>query len=116
MSYWHFSFVICVRFWCLDNTFYVCSLSAPNLSNYIFCLEAEFKVPMTTATLKQNGPRFIAKLWIINDLIMSMDTNLKEVYEESLQQSMTMSSNSDLDSELSLECSPQKKKTKKSVT
>jgi hypothetical protein len=79
-------------------------------------LEAEFKVPMTTATLKQNGPRFIAKLWIINDLIMSMDTNLKEVYEESLQQSMTMSSNSDLDSELSLECSPQKKKTKKSIT
>lgn len=70
MSYWHPSFAIYVQFWCLDNTFYVYSLSTPNLSNYIFCLETEFKVPMTAATLEQNGHRFIAKLRAINDLNM----------------------------------------------
>lgn len=97
-----------------DDMFYIYSLSTPNLTNYIFCMEAAFKVPLTIATLRQNGPRFLAKLYTINDLIMDMDANLKEVYEESLQQSI-ISSDSEIESDLSPDCSPQKKKTKTSA-
>lgn len=45
---------------------------------------------------------------------MDMDANLKKVYEESLQQSI-IPSDSKIESDLSPDCSPQKKETKTSA-